>query len=150
MLSQTATYALRIMGYIAAQKGRRVSGSEISTNMQIPRNFLSKISHSLARSGLLHATRGVSGGFVLARPAGSVTLADVASLFMNLDELDKCFLGLEDLNERCCVHNEWALLMAHVRKFLSTRTIDQILVHGEHCQVAMEDNSILSEGEPHE
>jgi len=147
MLSQTAIYALRIIGYVAAQKGRRVSGSEISTQMKIPRNFLSKISHTLSRSGLLDATRGVNGGFVLARPAASISLADVAALFMNLGDLDRCFLGLDDLDGECCMHQEWALLMAHVRKFLATRTVDQILDHGADCGLSIEPASTSSQGE---
>lgn len=135
MLNQTAVYALRIMGYIAAQEGRRVSGDEIAKEMDIPRNFLSKISHTLSRAGLLDATRGVNGGFVLARSGDTIALADVAGLFMKLTDMEKCFLGLDDLHEDCCIHHEWTLLMAHVRKFLATRTIDEILGHADGCSL---------------
>ena len=150
MLNQTAVYALRIMGYIAAQDGRRVSGSEIATEMGIPRNFLSKISHTLSRSELLDATRGVNGGFVLTRKADVISLAEVAENFMNLKDLDRCFLGLEDLHRNCCLHHEWARLMANVRNFLATHTIDQILSHERDCAPISPETSphTKSEGEP--
>lgn len=147
MLNQTAVYALRIMGYVAAQNGRRVSGSEIAKEMDIPRNFLSKISHILSRAGLLDATRGVNGGFVLARRGDSIALADVAGLFMKLTDIEKCFLGLEELHEDCCIHHEWSLLMAHVRKFLGTRTVDEIMGHAESCNLEIPQNTVTLKGE---
>ena len=67
MLSQTAEYALRAVLYVAEHgDDRLVQVSEMARVLRIPRNYLSKIVHALVREGVLHSTRGKSGGFRLA------------------------------------------------------------------------------------
>jgi DNA-binding IscR family transcriptional regulator len=50
--------------------------------------------HQLVKAGYLESTRGIRGGFRLARPADRVTLYEIASLFMSFDDIGPCFLGL--------------------------------------------------------
>jgi len=62
MISQTAEYAIRALAYITANgNGRRVLAREISHELSVPANYLSKILHHLARSNILASARGASG-----------------------------------------------------------------------------------------
>jgi len=73
MLNQTAIYALRAMGFLAAHNtGKPVHSALISQEMNIPHNFLSKILNRLSQAGLTHAVRGRGGGVRLSRPAPEI------------------------------------------------------------------------------
>ncbi len=127
MLSQTAIYALRAMGYIAkAGNDKPALAKTISAEMGIPLNFLSKIANRLTQAGLLKSARGVKGGFTLARPAETITLGEVAGLFMNMDDHKKCFLGMSECDGSCRLHAEWEPYFSKFNELLTNKTIDQL------------------------
>lgn len=128
MLTQTAIYALRIMGYVAANgKDGPVLAQTISDDMNIPRNFMSKIAHKLVQAGLLSSTRGKNGGFVLTRPAKKVTFMNVVSRFMKSDDFGRCFLNLNECTGSCSMHCDWYPIWAKFKKLLNQKTIDKII-----------------------
>jgi Rrf2 family protein len=131
MLSQTAVYALRAMGYIAAHGDKGpVLARTISEAMAIPRNYLSKIAHRLVQAGLLKSVRGTNGGFTLTRPADQISLGQVAALFANLDNRELCFLQLHECDGTCNLHRDWEPLVDHFEQLLDRRTIDQVFTPG--------------------
>jgi Rrf2 family protein len=71
-------YALRALVYLARHKGSGlVATHTIAAAEGLSQSFLGKALTALARSGVLRADRGPSGGFRLARPARDVTLLEV-------------------------------------------------------------------------
>jgi len=94
--------------------------------MGIPLNFLSKIANRLTQAGLLKSARGVKGGFTLARPAETITLGEVAGLFMNMDDHKKCFLGMSECDGSCRLHAEWEPYFSKFNELLTNKTIDQL------------------------
>ena len=67
ILSKSAKYALRATLCLAECEGERpMPVDEIAERLDVPRNYLSKILHILARTGTLDSTRGPGGGFRLA------------------------------------------------------------------------------------
>lgn len=72
-------YALRAVLEIASRSDRLalVTRDDISEHQDIPRRYLATILNELRRAGLVSATRGAEGGYRLAKPANSITLADV-------------------------------------------------------------------------
>jgi len=127
MLSQTATYALRAMGYLANQAaGKPVLSALIAREMDIPSNFLSKILNRLTQAGLIEAIRGRNGGVKLAKPAKEIQLYDVVNLFMAVDDYKKCMLGLNQCDGSCGLHLRWRIISEQFDKILNETTIDQI------------------------
>ncbi len=61
----------------AAPEGEQTKAEQISKAQDIPLKFLLAIMNELKRARLVRSQRGVEGGFVLARPADEITLADV-------------------------------------------------------------------------
>jgi len=53
---------------------------EIAKAAEAPDLFVAKILQRLARAGLVNSTRGVHGGFVLARDPATLSLLDVIEL----------------------------------------------------------------------
>lgn len=126
-LFQTSEYALRAVLYIAAHE-RAVQVGEIASAVGIPRNYLSKTLHRLARAGVLASTRGPSGGFRLAVAPEQLTLDGIIAPFADGRE-DRCLLGRGTCGEvvDCPVHARWHPVASQLRQFFATTTVAALL-----------------------
>lgn len=109
MLSQTAEYALRAVLAIAEHGGQPVGAARLAETLGIPRNYLSKVLHQLARNGVLDSTRGKLGGFTLARPASRIPLLDVVGSVDDVTGNRTCLLGRPVCSDHhpCAAHERW-------------------------------------------
>jgi Rrf2 family protein len=128
MLSQTALYAVRAMAYLA-KHGRKtpVLSQTIAEEMQIPKNFLSKILNRLVQEHLVVSTRGAGGGFLLTRDPRTIRLREVAGMFMNIDAYRQCFLGRRECDGSCRLHKKWLRVQRGFEKILEETTIADVL-----------------------
>ncbi|CAB4627287.1 unannotated protein [freshwater metagenome] len=77
-ISAKSDYAMRALLVLATEtEGRPMKAESVATGQSMPLNFVENILAELKRSGLVNSQRGASGGFRLARPASSITVADV-------------------------------------------------------------------------
>lgn len=77
-ISTKIDYALRAMAELAAsQQDRPMKAEHISNRQGIPLKFLLAILNELRHTHLVRSQRGQEGGYLLARPAKEITLADV-------------------------------------------------------------------------
>ena len=77
-ISRKGEYALRAITFLALNyKKAPVQIHEISKHEKIPEKFLEQILLQLRRAGLLESKRGAHGGYLLLRPPGKVSLAEV-------------------------------------------------------------------------
>ena len=77
-LSAKTDYALRACAELGAgSSDRPASAEQVSVRQDIPLRFLKTILPELAKAGIVESRRGRSGGWVLARPAGEISIADV-------------------------------------------------------------------------
>jgi Rrf2 family protein len=78
-LSKKADYALLAMRHLGAQPAAAVAVStrELAETYAIPGELLAKVLQKLMRAKLLESQHGTRGGYVLARPARSISVADV-------------------------------------------------------------------------
>jgi len=127
VLSQTAIYAIRAMGYLSKQNPEElILSSTIASEMNIPRNFLSKILNRLAQAELVQTIRGKGGGIKLARPASDILLNEVVNLFMKPNDNNKCFLGLNKCDGSCGFHLRWRIISEQLEQMLDDTTVDKI------------------------
>lgn len=126
MLSQTGEYALRAVLFLARESaGGPVRVDDVAAGLDVPRNYLSKILHTLARSGLLDSTRGPHGGFELAVPASGLSLARVVEEFDPPPDRSGCLLGREACrdDDPCAAHDRWKAVADSVRLFFEETTV---------------------------
>jgi Rrf2 family protein len=71
-----ADYAVRAAIELAAA-GDMITAEQIAQAQGIPLNFLENILRDLRRAGLVESRRGQAGGYLLAREADEISLADV-------------------------------------------------------------------------
>ena len=77
-ISAKTDYAIRAGAELAAApQGRWVKTECVSNTQNIPLPFLLNILAELRTAGLVRSRRGVDGGYQLARPATSITVADI-------------------------------------------------------------------------
>ena len=106
-----------------------ILSSTIASEMDIPRNFLSKILNRLAQAELnpchpRQEWRGQTG------PAwgSDILLHEVVDLFMKIDDYKRCFLGLPKFCDGSCgLHLRWRIISEQFEKMLHDTTIDNIL-----------------------
>ena len=77
-ISAKTDYAVRAAVELAgAPDGSVVKAERIAEAQDIPLNFLENILAQLRQARIVESRRGPEGGYVLARPPGEITLADV-------------------------------------------------------------------------
>jgi Rrf2 family protein len=71
-------YALRALFHMAFYgRGERVQAKEIAERQHIPLRYLEEVLQDLRRAGLVRASRGPRGGYLLVRAPELVTVGDV-------------------------------------------------------------------------
>ena len=83
-ISRTIAYAIHATLQLSrGDRGVPIPCSQLANEGQMPERFLLQILRSLVTRGLLCSTRGVDGGYYLARPADEITLSDIVEAFDN-------------------------------------------------------------------
>jgi len=130
ILSQTAEYALRAVLYLAQYSDEDpIPVETIAEALSLPRNYLSKTLHLLAKRGLLSSSRGPGGGFGLAVPAADLSLLSVVEPFDDLDRRSQCLLGRQECSGRtpCGAHDRWTEVADHVTRFFRETTVKDLI-----------------------
>ena len=131
-LPQTAEYALRAVAFIAeAPDGEPRRVAEIARATRVPRNYLSKTLHQLARAGVVTSTFGPGGGFQLGAPPDKLTLETIIAPFDTAAERH-CLLGRARCrdSEPCAAHARWKTIADQIQRFFATTTVADLL-HGD-------------------
>jgi Rrf2 family protein len=76
-ISARGDYAVRAALALAAGYPGTVSAQALATEQEMPRKFLETILADLRRAGLVQSSRGVDGGYTLARPPTEIMIGDV-------------------------------------------------------------------------
>jgi Rrf2 family protein len=83
-LSRTVTYALQAALHLArATPGVPIPCSQLAREGRLPERFLLQILRCLVTHGILRSTRGVDGGYSLARSPEQMTVLDIVEAFDN-------------------------------------------------------------------
>ena len=130
MLSRTGEYALRAVLYLANRAGAEsVPAEDIASAIRVPRNYLSKTLHRLARRGVLASVRGPHGGFRLSRPAASILVSDVVSEFDQTQSSNWCLMGNRpcDTTNPCAAHERWLEWTGYTKRAMDRTTIADLV-----------------------
>ena len=124
-----ADYAVRAAVELAAVgAGDPVKAEQIAEAQSIPLNFLENILAELRRAGIVESRRGAAGGYLLARPAEEITLADVIRAvegpLANVRGISPDLLEYEGSAER--LRDVWVALRASVRAVLEQVTLADV------------------------
>jgi len=92
-LSKSARYALYATMEMAQATDRLVPVGEVARRYRVSEGALAKVFQQLVRSGFAIGTRGVGGGYRLARPPREVSVLDVIRVFSPPRPSGACLLA---------------------------------------------------------
>jgi len=108
-ISKKADYALMALQHIASVQfgdvtpGRVVNTKEIAEEYHIPLELLAKVLQALSKSGMIESHNGPKGGYLLARSAQHVTIAQILESIEGPLGLTDC---LHDRDGEFCMQRE--------------------------------------------
>ncbi|MEG8947915.1 RrF2 family transcriptional regulator [Rosettibacter firmus] len=105
-----------------------VSADEISQELKVPKEFVSKILQKLTYHGITGSKKGKGGGFYLAKNPGNIRLIDIIEAIDGLDIFKSCVLGFPGCSNEnpCPVHDKWGKLREEAYKMFSEETLSQL------------------------
>ncbi len=117
---KTASNAIAVMSYLAADPARRAGSAEIAESRGISRALTAKLLTQLATAGLVEGQPGPGGGYTLAKPASTISLMAIASLFEQTDPPSLCPFGANwcGNGDPCPLHYQIKDMLDANRKFL--------------------------------
>ncbi len=128
-ITGTSQYAIRAVVHLAEHGGdASLRVGPIAEALDVPRNYLSKTLHVLARAGVLKSERGPHGGFQLAVPPGQLSLAQVTAPFEDV-KTRHCLLGRSQCGgaHACVAHERWSAVSTSLQQYFATTTISDLV-----------------------
>lgn len=129
-ISRIADYAVLLVVHIAVDRSRGVhSARDLSKHTRVPLPTASKILKALGHAGLLTSSRGVGGGFRLAKAPEEISVGAVISALEGPLALTECqnpdasTCGIEG---SCPVRAPWERVNRAIRETLESLTIAEI------------------------
>ena len=129
-LTNLADYAVVVMAAAAREPGVKLSAARVAELTMIPAPTVAKLMGTLARGGLLTASRGVAGGFTLSRDPANISVVDVVEAVDGPIALTSC--AGNDVNDcvmegHCAVRGHWAPINQAVRGALAAVTLADLV-----------------------
>lgn len=130
-LNTRGRYAVMAMTDLAKYSTERsVPLSVIAERQQISFAYLEQLFLKLRHAGLVESARGRAGGYRLTRPPCSITVAEIMAAVEEGTRMTRCF-GDEGLpcvpGQRCLTHGLWDALGGHIRGFLASVNLQEVL-----------------------
>lgn len=91
-VSKSTRYALYAAAEMALAGGMPVTVAAAAVRYGVPEGALAKVFQQLVRAGLAVGTRGIGGGYRLARPASRITVLEVMRVFERVRPAESCLL----------------------------------------------------------
>jgi len=90
ILSKLADYGVIVATSLAAEPERQMTAAVLAAEARLPRATVAKVLKTLAHAGLVSGARGAAGGYRLARPARSISVAQVVAAIDGAIGLTQC------------------------------------------------------------
>lgn len=129
LVTRETDYAVRTVLYLARDRDRSASATEVAHAMQIPKSFLAKILQRLVRSHILTSMRGRNGGFRLAKNPPEISLLSILESIQGPAAINVCAIDSRmcRLSATCTVHPVWVQIRKEVERRLRKQTIAGLL-----------------------
>ena len=129
-LTNLADYAVVVMTAAARAPDERLSAARVAAATGIPAPTVAKLMGTLARAGLLMASRGVAGGFSLALAPAAISIAAIVEAVDGPIALTNCLL--DDASDcaiegHCGVRGHWGPINRAVRDALAAVTLAELV-----------------------
>jgi FeS assembly SUF system regulator len=127
-ISRLTDYATVLLAVLAEQPQRLQTATSLAEQTRIAAPTVSKLLKQLQRAGLVASTRGLHGGYQLARPATEISAAAILDALEGPVALTDCSVGAGhcEIEETCRVGRVWQRLNLAIRRSLYDVSLAQL------------------------
>ena len=129
IFSKKCELGLQAVLFLSIKKDKMIlNATEISEELKVPKEFVSKVLQILTESGIVGTKKGKSGGFYLAKRPSQIKLIDIVNAIDGTSIFENCVLGFPGCSndKPCPVHDKWGKLRDDAYKMLSEETLEQL------------------------
>lgn len=129
-LTNLADYAVVVMAAAAREPEVKISAARVAELTAIPAPTVAKLMGTLARGGLLTASRGVSGGFTLSRDPALISVAQIVEAVDGPIALTSCVGNHTTecaMEGHCAIRGHWGPINQAVRGALAAVTLADLV-----------------------
>ena len=142
ILGTKARYAVMAMVELAGrERGVPVTLAELAESQEITLPYLEQIFSKLRQGGLVESVRGPGGGYLLAREAEKITVAEIVGAVEESIKMTRCDtheMGCLTKKTRCLTHHLWEGLERHIEGYLSGVSLADVRARNVHMVRAQE------------
>jgi FeS assembly SUF system regulator len=129
-LTNLADYAVVVMAAAAREPSAKLSAARVAELTMIPPPTVAKLMGTLARGGLLTASRGAAGGFTLSRDPAAISVAEIVEAVDGPIALTSCVGGdVQDcaMEGHCAIRGHWPPINQAVRGALAAVSLADLV-----------------------
>ena len=127
-ISRLTDYATVLLATLAGEPQRVQTASSLAEQTRIAAPTVSKLLKQLQRAGLVTSTRGLHGGYQLARPAAQISAAAILDSLEGPVALTDCSVGHGqcEIEATCRVGRDWQRVNLAIRRALYDVSLAQL------------------------
>ncbi len=127
-LTSKGRYAVSALVDLNKQKKSPVTLAAISERQFISLSYLEQLFRCLRESGLVRSVRGPGGGYLLAKTAENISIAEIIRAVNEPVRTTMCENGVRGCHKgnRCDTHQLWESLGQHIYRFLDAVSLEQV------------------------
>lgn len=127
-ISKLTDYATVILARLAQEPERLLTATAIASETRIAAPTVSKLLKQLQRAGLVSSTRGLHGGYQLAKPAIAISAAAILDALEGPLALTDCAVGQGHcgIEQTCHVGHAWQRVNLAIRRSLYEVSLAQL------------------------
>jgi FeS assembly SUF system regulator len=124
-MSKLTDYGTMVLAQLAARADGLSTAGQVADATHLRQPTVSKLLKSLVHAGLVVSTRGVQGGYALARPAAAISAAQIIDALEGPVAITECSSASSgcELEPFCRVGLAWQRINRSIRKALEDVTL---------------------------
>ena len=129
IFSKKCELALQAVLFLSVrERGKVFKAGEISDELKVPKEFVSKMLQVLTSSGIVGSRKGKAGGFYLAKEPSGIKLIDIVMAIDGDEVFSNCVLGFPGCSSEspCPVHEKWGKLRDDAFNMLAKETLEEL------------------------
>jgi FeS assembly SUF system regulator len=132
-MSKLTDYGTMVLAQLAASDAGWTTAHQLADATHLTQATVSKLLKALVRAGLVVSSRGVQGGYALARPAAAISAAAILDALEGPVALTECASsgGGCGLESYCRVGTAWQRINSSIRKALESISLEDLQTRHE-------------------
>ncbi|HZW59986.1 MAG TPA: SUF system Fe-S cluster assembly regulator [Woeseiaceae bacterium] len=127
-ISKLTDYGTVVLAHLASNGRSLASAAEVAAATGVGVATVSKLLKALNKAGLVNSTRGVQGGYQLARDATAISAADIIDALEGPVSITECSASDShcDLESVCNVGSAWQRINVAIRRALDEISLEDL------------------------